>query len=93
MSTPILETDYAYIWKSSDYVATKMMQLIPAGGMSVGWFWSVFRGIRRDELKEDKVTVIVLFSDAITGKRHYLREPLKLGSYIPGLSAPIKEPE
>jgi len=56
----ILHTDHFWSRTSRDP--------IPAGGMSDGWFWAIFRGVSREQAKEGRLTIS--FEDVVTDTRH-----------------------
>lgn len=74
------------VLKRDDYLPIKASQVIGAGSVVEGWFWSVYPTIAKpNDLYVHKAIVVVEFNDVVTGKLHVVKGSVgKAGFHFPG---------
>lgn len=72
--------------KADEFWTLKASQPIPAGGVSLGWIWGLFRAVSEDDIYHQRPTLVLSCDDVVTGNHHALRT--KLGMGHPGITIP-----
>jgi hypothetical protein len=73
-------------FRAADYLPIKTMQPIPAWGATYGWYWSVFKGVTKTDVRGKGAILVIEFRELASGRGRTIERSMDSpGREIPGM--------